>query len=438
MTSHSAPRSRRDFLRRTALAGSLAATASAWTACETTGPSAARRRPRPTLNDRLRVGFVGLGGRARWILKNEDLPGADVVAVADCFLPRLDEAASQVAGGDRWRKYQYYQDMLAKEQLDAVFVETTTHARVLIAIHALQAGCDVYAEKPQSLTVAEGRVLVNAARKYRRIIQTGSQQRSMPINRYASELVRTGALGKIHTVITCNFQGPKTWVRKEETPNDMPAGLDWDQWCNQTALRPYYMDLQFKWGELEDYDGGGQMWGVTGWGTHSLDQVQCALGTDDTGPVELWPEPPGGRDCKVTLRYANGTLLKLEGKNRSLDDLGAIFVGEHGRIEILRGDFTTDRPELKKDAPPPTPQGNRESIPHIQNFFDSIRSRKQPNADAETGHRATTLCHLVNICRKVQRPLRWDPKRERFIDAPEADALLARPRRAGYELPKLT
>lgn len=425
--------SRRAFLQGgTAAAGAFAL--AGLTGCEC--PKACRRKT-TSANDRLQVGFIGLGGRARWILKNEELPGAEVVAAADCFLPRLDEAASQVAGGDRWHKYQHYQDMLEKEKLDVVFVETTTHARVLIAIHAMQAGLDVYAEKPQSLTVTEGRTLVKAAHKYRRIVQTGSQQRSMPINRYASELVRTGAIGKIHTVITCNFQGPKSWNPKD-TPNEMPAGLDWDQWCNQTPLRPYYMDLQFKWGDLEDYDGGGQMWGVTGWGTHSLDQVQCALGTDDTGPVEMWPEPPGGRDCKVTMRYANGTLLKLEGKNRSMDDLGAIFLGDRGRIEILRGDFTTDRPELKKGAPPPTPQGNRESIPHFENFFASVRSRKQPHADVETGHRATTLCHLVNICRKVQRRLKWDPKAERFAGDEEANALLARPRRAGYELPKIS
>lgn len=423
---------RRDFLRRTALAAAGASALPTFTGCQTR--TARRRTTGP--NDRLQIGFIGLGGRARWILKNEDLPGAEVVAVADCFLPRLDEASSQVAGGDRWHKYQDYREMFEKEKLDAVFVETTTHARVLIAIHAMQAGLDVYAEKPQSLTVSEGRTLVQAARKYRKIIQTGSQQRSMPINRYASDLVRNGAIGKVHTVITCNFQGPKIWNPKD-TPNEMPAGLNWDQWCNQTPIRPYYMDLQFKWGELEDYDGGGQMWGVTGWGTHSLDQVQCALGTDDTGPVEIWPEPPGGRDCKITLRYANGTLLKLEGKNRSLDDLGAIFIGDKGQIEILRGDFKTDRPELKKDAPPPTPQGNRESIPHIENFFNAIRTRKQPHADAETGHRATTVCHLVNICRKVQRRLHWNPRTERFDGDEQANALLSRPRRAGYELPKI-
>lgn len=422
---------RRDFLTRTG----LAATVFTFGRSGFTQTRPLRRPIGP--NDRIQVGFVGLGGRARWILKNEALPGAEVVAVADCFLPRLDEAASQVAGGDRWRKYQDYREMLEQEKLDAVFVETTTHARVLITIHAMQAGCDVYVEKPQSLTIEEGRALVKAAEKYRRVVQTGSQQRSMPINRYASRLVRDGAIGRIHTVITHNFLGPKAWRPKDE-PNEMPAGLNWDQWCNQTPLRPYYMDLQYKWGELEDYDGGGQMWGVTGWGTHSLDQVQCALGTDDTGPVEIWPESGDGPDFPITMRYANGTLLKLEGKQRGMEDLGAIFVGDKGRIEILRGNFLTDLPELKKDAPPPTPQGNHESIPHIENFFECMRSRKATYADAETGHRATTVCHLVNICRKVRRRLHWDPRAERFADDTEANALLSRPRRAGYELPKIT
>ena len=286
---------RRSFLgRSTLLAGALALAPSPHTG--------AANPPKPRLlsaNDRLRVGIIGVGGRARWILKNEALPGADVVAVADCFAPRMDEAASQVEGGQRWKKYADYRDLLEKERLDAVFVETTTHARVLISIHAMQAGCDTYVEKPQSLTIAEGRTLVNAAKHYGRVVQTGSQQRSMPINAYASRLVREGAIGKVHTVVVCNFRGPKAWNPKDD-PNPMPAGLDWDQWCNQTPLRPYYMDLQFKWSDYEDYDGGGQIGGVSGWGTHSLDQAQCGLGTDDTGPVEIWPEPPLGPTCKIT------------------------------------------------------------------------------------------------------------------------------------------
>jgi predicted dehydrogenase len=392
----------------------------------------AGRTPGP--NDRIQLGFIGLGGRARWIIKDEALPGAEVVAVSDCFLRRCSEAAQQIPGGERWKKYQHYLDMLEKEKLDAVFVETTTHARVLICIHALESGCDVYAEKPQSLTVSEGRALVKAVKKYKRVLQTGSQQRSMPINRHASKLVREGAIGKVHTVITCNFAGGRVWKPKD-TPDEMPAELDWDQWCNQTELRPYYQELYNAWGEFVDYDGGGQTWGVTGWGTHSLDQVQCALGTDATGPVEIWPEDQGPR-CKVTMRYANGTLLKLEGKNRSLEDLGAIFIGDKGRIEILRGDYTADLKELRDGAPPVTPQGPKESIPHIENFFECMRTRNEPNAEVETGHRATTLCHLVNICRAVQRKLQWEPKKEQFVGDDQANALLARPRRKGYELPK--
>jgi predicted dehydrogenase len=420
---------RREFLRRSAAAAAVLGFPMV-IAPEVLG---ATRHPRP--NDRIQVGFIGLGGRARWILKNADLPGADVIAVADCYLDRANEAAQQVAGGDKWRKYQHYRDMLEKEKLDAVFVETTTHARVLICIHAMQAGCDIYVEKPQSLTVAEGRVLVKAAHKYKRVVQTGSQQRSMPINRHASKLVCDGAIGKIHTVTTCNFAPGRVW-RPHDAPDKLPAGLDWDQWCNQTALRPFDLELLNGWGNFVEFDGGGQSWGVTGWGTHSLDQVQCALGTDATGPVEIWPEEQEPH-CKVTLRYANGVLLKLEGANRGMEDLGAIFIGDKGRIEIVRGDYTADPPELRLHAPPVTPQGPKETNPHIENFFECIRTRKPTNASAEIGHRATTLCHLVNICRTVQRKLRWNPKKEQFINDEEASMLLSRPRREGYELPNI-
>ncbi|MCP5524028.1 MAG: Gfo/Idh/MocA family oxidoreductase [Verrucomicrobiales bacterium] len=421
---------RREFLRRSAL------TATALSVPTLIPRSALAAAGEPGANDRLRIAFIGVGGRARWIMKREALPGAQIVAVADCFLPRCDEAAAQVEGGDKWVKYQDYRKMLEREKLDAVFVETTCHARVLAMTHAMQAGCDVYGEKPISLTVAEGRYLVNAVKRYNKVFQTGSQQRSMPINVHASRLVREGAIGKLHTVITCNFEGPKVWKAKEPEPEPIPEGLDWDHWCNQTELRPYYRELQFGWAEWTAYDGGGQVWGVTGWGTHSLDQAQCGMGLDDTGPVEIVPEESGPR-CRITMRYANGVALKLEGKNRGMEDLGAIFVGDKGRIEILRGDYTADPASLRENAPPVTPQGDHESIPHITNFFECVRNRRKPNADVETGHRATTLCHLVNICRTVQRKLQWDPVKEQFLGDEEANALLSRPRRKGYELPSL-
>ncbi len=411
---------RRDFLRSAPAAGAAFPAIFRSGAFAQNGP-----------NDRIRVGFIGLGGRARWLLGYE-MPGTEIVAVSDCYLPRCYEVVKVRPDAEKWKKYQDYRRMLDNEKLDAVFVETTTHARVLIAMHAIQHGLDVYAEKPLTLTVAEGRALTNLVRKSDRILQTGTQQRSMPFNMYASKLVREGAIGKVHTVIACNFEPGKTWVPKEAQA--VPDGLDWDTWCNQTELRAYHRDLQFRWSDWWDYDGGGQSWGVSGWGTHSLDQVQAALGTDDTGPVEIWLEEPGPQ-AKVTMRYASGTLLKLEGPKRDHADLGAIFVGDKGRIEIKRGIATADPPELLKDAPDPTVEGRGEDFYHLNNFFACVRNRKKPNADVEIGHRSTTVCHMVNLCRQVGRRLRWDPVAERFIDDEQANKLLSRPRRRGYELP---
>ena len=414
---------RRDFLR-TAAGGSLPLVLSS---------SVLGRGGSPGPNDRIQVGFIGAGGRARWLM-GYDLPGAEIVAVADCYFPRCGEAAKQRPDGGRWAKYADYRKMLEKEKLDAVFIETTTHARVLAAIHAIQAGLDVYAEKPLTLTISEGRTLVNFVRKHNRILQTGTQQRSIPINRYASDLVRKGAIGKVYTVIACNYLAPAAWTPKPAQP--MPDGLDWDHWCNQTELRPYHKDLQFDWALWRDYDGGGQSWGVSGWGTHGLDQVQCALGTDDTGPIEIWPEEPGP-EGRVMLKYASGTVLRLdEPKKGGHSQLGAIFLGTEGRIQILRGNYLAEPADLLKGAPEPTSEGRGEDMFHLKNFFDCTRTRNTPFADVEIGHRSTTICHLVNICREVGRKLKWDPVAERFTGDEEANALLSRPRRKGYELPR--
>src|SRR5581483_10988587 len=363
--------------------------------------------------DRIQVGFIGVGARARWLMQyfGSDLPDAEIVAVAGCSLPRclgLDAGLKATPLPDNagcWATYQNYREMLEKEKLDAVWIETTTHARALIAIHAMQAGVDVYAEKPISLTIAEGRTLVRAARRYNRVFQAGSQQRSIPINRYASELVRSGKIGKIQSVIVCIYLPGLDW--KPLSGQSVPEGMDWDAWCNQTELRPYHLELHRRWSNWVDYDGGGQSWGVSGWGTHGLDQVQCALGMDDTGPVELWTEDrrtldeadfPLAKNAlwkpvldrkPVVLRFATGTLVKLEepGKN-SHAQLGGIFLGERGRIHIIRGNYTADPPELRDGAPDPTPEGKGEDVFHLKNFLDCVRTRKKPNADVETAHRA--------------------------------------------------
>ena len=386
-------------------------------------------------NDRVEIGFIGVGRRARWLLRREDFGKARVVAMADINPASLAETSRYQPEGQAWRPYHDYRRMFENEKLDAVFIETPTHPRALISIHAMQAGLDVYAEKPVSLTVQEGQVLTKAARYYGRIFQAGTQQRSIPMNIFASRLVETGKIGRIRKVIVCNFLAPLRWTPKPEQPK--PRGLDWDQWCNQTELRPYHSDLHNGWTNYWDFDGGGQSWGVTGWGTHSLDQVQAALGTSLTGPVKLLL----GDENKVTLVYANGAEVSLE--QPVIDDhqqLGAIFQGNDGEIQILRGDFKTNRPELRQGAPDPTKEGPGESTPHVHNFIECIRSRKLPNADIEIGHRSTVVCQLVNICREVGRAsLTWDPKVERFNGpgADEANGKLSRIRRKGYELPSI-
>lgn len=386
-------------------------------------------------NDRVEVGFIGVGRRARWLLRREDFGLGRVVAMADVNPASLAETARYQPEGHSWRPYADYRRMFESEKLDGVFIETTTHARALICIHAMQAGLDVYAEKPMSLTVQEGQILTRAARHYRRVFQVGTQQRSIPRNIYASRLVETGKIGRIRKVVVCNFLAPLRWTPKPAQPK--PPGLDWDLWCNQTELRPYHQDLHYGWHNYWDYDGGGQSWGVTGWGTHSLDQVQAALGASLTGPVKLLL----GEQDKVTLVYASGAEVSLE--QPKIDDhqqLGAIFQGTDGEIQILRGDFKTNRPDLRQGGPDPTKEGPGESTPHVANFLDCIRSRQSPNADVEIGHRSTVVCHLVNICREIGRPvLAWDPKIERFHGpgADEANVKLARPRRKGYELPAL-
>ena len=421
---------RRDFLQTTAAAA----------VAKVIPTSALAAVEKPAGSDELRVGIAGMGNRTSWILLNEDLPGARIVAVADCHPARCDALAAQVAKQrpglrpQNWNKYGDIRQMLDREKLDAVFVETTAHARVWCMMHALAAGCDVYGEKPLTLTIAEGRVLTDAARKLGRIVQTGTQQRSIPINAFASRLIRDGAIGKVNEVQVYNFSGPAVWKPQPEQP--VPKGMNWDLWSNQIEMRPYHASLQNGWYNYEDYDGGGQSWGVTGWGTHALDQVQCALGMDHTGPVEIWPEAKDASGWPtMTLRYENGTLLKLVGQRRTQEDLGAIFRGEKGNIEILRGHARANPKSLLQNAPPNTPNGAGESIPHIANFLECVRTRQKPAADAETGHRATTLCHLINICRKLGRKLNWDPKAEKFVQDDTANQLLSRPRRAGYELP---
>jgi predicted dehydrogenase len=385
----------------------------------------------PGANDRIRVGGIGVGGRARQLI--DQLPDqAQIVALADCFLPRCEEAAK--AKKASWRIHQDYRKLLEEKDVDAVIVATCDHTRVLPCIHACQAGKDIYAEKPLTLTIREGRALVNAVRKHGRVLQVGTQQRTMEMNRFACEFVRSGGLGKLKKVKGINYGGPARYTGLPEEP--IPAGLDWDVWLGQTAMRPYSSKLQFGWMAWRAYSGG-QM---TNWGAHGVDQIQSALGMDESGPVEIgpMPEPPGA----VYFRYANGVRVEMSIPEGHGPWGGGIFIGERGKMEINRNKFTTNPQDLVKNPPPKSAADKwRDEVAmwqakyHLENWLECMRSRKRPNADVEIGHRSISVCHLANITRELGRKLRWDPVQERFSGDAEADQLLSRPRRKGYELP---
>ena len=426
---------RREFLKK--MAAALAA--------PYVVPAAALAAPgKPGANDRVRVGLIGAGYRSRDLTK-ESPPDLSLVAVADCDRRQI---ASYLADAKRLPDsvvvekcgvYQDYRQMLDRQKLDGVFVATTTHARALICVHAMQAGLDVYAEKPLALTIEEGQVLVRAERRYGRVVQVGTQQRSIAINNFGSDLVRNGAIGKVHTVLCPNFIGPE---RRPPLPSQpAPAEMNWDMWCHQTDLIPFSPTLHpglGNWGRYRDYDGGGLGWGVTGWGAHAFDQVQRALGTDDTTPEQVWLESPGPAG-KVSMRYPNGVLLKLELPQGKGPGLGAVFIGEKGKIEITRNKLAANPRELIRNAPAPADKSEYASVSHqhIRNWVQCMRSRNKPVASAAIGHRANVICLLVNICRELGRKLKWDPAKEEFVGDDEANRLRSRPRRKGYELPNL-
>ncbi len=427
-------------------------------------------------NDKVNVAIIGLGGRARDIAQTcRGVADLRVVAVADCFAPRVEAFVKEKGKDQNWRTYDNFRLMFDTEKLDGVMLETTTHARAWITIMAMQAGLDTYIEKPMCLTIAEGRYLVQAARKYNRVTQIGTQQRSMPINNWASDLVKSGAIGKVHTVMAHNFCSPDRWTGQPAQP--MPKGGSdnwWDLWTNQAELRPYHPQLQYCWARWWDYDGGGLCFGVTGWGTHAYDQVNRGLGTDETGPVEVVLEEPikvmntgrtvtstvgesagataedamyfgmardiVGPRAKVRMTFANGTVLKFHLDNEG-PVLGCIFIGDKGKIDLNRNRLLTNPKDIALRKDNPGPNKKPETQYHIENWVECIKSRKRCNADIEYGQRSSTLCYLVNIARDVGRvgeKLKWDPAAERFTNCDEGNKLLSRERRKGYELPALT
>jgi predicted dehydrogenase len=409
---------------------------------------------RPGANDRVQVGYIGIGRRAGQLT---GIP-ADAVAVAyaDVNRKRLEQWKSRNPSA---KIYDDYRELLQSPEVDAVVIATPDHWHILCAVHACQAGKDVYIEKPLSLTIHEGRVLVDTARKLKRIVQVGSQQRSMQTCQAGTRLVREGRVGKIHTVHGANYPSPWECDLPEEP---VPAEINWDMWCGQTEPRSYHTDLYLPradgrtypdkrplgWISYRPYSGGE----MTGWGAHGLDIALWGLG--EAGPVEVWPEPDVqsgpllffGKEldpalakewkegpkltCPVTFRFAGGAILKLDSKGPGG---GALFEGDDGSILVDRGKYSL-RPKSGEAQNAKEPEGMDDTRAHLKNWVDCIRSRQRPAGDVELGHWACNVCHLGNIARWTGRRLTWDPKAEQFVKDPDANAYLQRPMRKPWTL----
>ena len=430
-------------------------------------------------NGRLETAVIGIGERGKYLIAN--LPDAfRVTALGDCSLDQIESIRkppkkfaeilhpfieNQLGG---CRLFQDYRQMLSEHSFDAVIIAAPDHHHALAAVLAMKSGAHVYVEKPLAVTIGEGRVIADAAARYDRVVQVGSQQRSMKINRAACEFIREGGLGRVHLVEERNLPGPMPYIREDFAAESIPEGLDWDLFCGPTPLRDYNRKLWVKdafkfgflrwrgWDLFEEYSGHL----MTNWGAHSLDMVQFALGTDDTGPtsVELrvddidpfiddqWHEktPPLGtlrdkptdrmRFCPLVMKYASGTRIELTPGRRK-----TVFHGERGNLTLSRNNYAVQPASL---MPPPDPieqerwkGAGHVARPHLQNWLNAILSRAPLKAPIEVGHRSATVCHLANLARRLGRDLRWDPKAERFVDDDAANAELNRDRRAGFELP---
>lgn len=382
-------------------------------------------------NDRLGIGFIAVGRRGLQ-LKADFLAvakkgNAQIVAVSDLYKKRMDA----VCKDETWGKYQDYKDLLQDKNVDAVIVSTPDHWHTLPSIHACQAGKDVYCEKPLTLTIKEGRALVTAARKYNRIVQTGSQQRSDDKCRLGCELIRNGRLGKVSLIHTSIYPSPWECTLPEEPA---PDGLLWDVWCGQTQPRPFHKDLYLPranpgWISFRPYSGGE----MTGWGAHGLDILQWAMGMDNSGPVEVWAEEGKPLERPVVMRYANGTIVRFDEKEQTG---GGLFEGENGKIRIDRGKMEATPKDLAKEPLKDSDIHLYKSENHMLNWLQCIRTRELPVADVEIGHRSATMCHLGNIARWTGRKMHWDPEKEVFVNDEDANTYIERPMREPYGIPK--
>lgn len=388
-------------------------------------------------SDRINLGYIGVGKQAPGLLRAlNECPESLVLAVCDVDTKKLDrfvrlateantkKVATAVTG------YRDYRELLERSDIDAVVVATPDHWHAQVTVDAAKRGKDIYCEKPLALTIAEGRAMVDAVRKHKRVLQTGSMQRSWQPFRHACELIINGYIGEVRE-INVSVGGP---VRQCDLPaHPVPDYLDWDQWVGPSLYRGYHPTLSppiendkewAGWRHYRDFGGGY----VTDWGAHMFDIVQWALGMDDSGPVTF--QAPGDPRAThgVSFRYANGVTVhhRLWGPDNAIQ-----FIGSEGTIEVSRSFLRSNPESIVTQSLGPSAKRLYRSDNHYQDWLDAIKTRTRPVADVEVGHRTATVCNIVNIVYELQRDLNWNPKKEVFDD-PSANLTRTRPYRAPW------
>jgi predicted dehydrogenase len=413
-------------------------------------------------SNRIHVACIGTGNQGSGILKrflqNDDV---QVIAVCDVntasygyrdesqYLGReparktVDEHYGERSGTGAYqgcRAYVDFREVLARDDVDAVTVVVPDHWHAIMTIRAAESGKDIYCEKPLSLTIGQGRAMAEAVRKHKRILQTGSMERSNPLNQYVCRLVREGKIGQVKRVVTNVGYNNKVGPGPGWKPMPVPAGFDYDRWLGPAPEVPYHQDrCLYRFRFHYDYSGGQ----VTNYGAHSNDLAQWGLGMDGSGPVEIeyvsatWL-PEGSLfntalETEFRCRYENGVELVCKTNERPV---GVRFEGTEGMIE------TTAYPWKARSQPetliaskfPSGGTGIDATSAHVRNFLDCVKSREEPVAPVEVGHRSASLCHLGNVAIRLGRNVTWDPELECFPGDDEANAMLLRPLRAPWAL----
>ena len=429
---------RRSFVKRSALAaGSIA--------FPTIVPSTVFGRNAPS--NRVTLASCGVGSQGSYLLRNfARLPDAQYLAVCDTFRHRRDEAArvlNEQYGGSSVKPYADFREVLARDDIDAVIIATPDHWHVPLAHHAAQAGKDVYVEKPLTPCLGWARRLRETARRYGTIFQYGTQQRSSRHFRYACELVRNGYIGRLERVEVWSPDVSDDWsafaVKRygstETAP--VPGGFDYDMWLGPAPDAPYTIDRCRREGSFHIYDY--SLGFIAGWGAHPLDIAHWGMDADHTGPVSCEGRgsiPPDGllstvAEWDVECKYAGGVTMRFMCHRlarpvvtayRPWSGHGTTFFGDEGWVSVDRGGLHFSRPVLANITFRSSDVRLYNSSNHYQNLLDCVRSRRPAISPLEAAIRSDTVSHLADICIRLQRPIRWDPQQERFID----DALASR------------